>query len=80
MVHGPHEVVAVKIMPKYIQVLVVLILLVVLYELVALNGAYPTITSTVASLPLGWVLVIAAGLIVLAIHFIRAHDRNKEAK
>jgi hypothetical protein len=59
-------------------VLAVLAAAIVAYELVAaVTNVYPTITETVATFPLGWVLVLAAIFAWLPVHFTRAWRRRR---
>jgi uncharacterized membrane protein YedE/YeeE len=51
------------------------------YELVAaFSNVYPTISETVAGLPLAWVIGIAIGLVVLAVHFVRMWQRRNQRR
>lgn len=67
-------------MARYLWVLIALIGSLGVYEAVALSGGYPTITATVVAFPWWAVVLIAAALIVLAVHFVRARSRRQRAK
>jgi len=64
-------------MNRHQWTLLLLIVALVVYELIALGGAYPPITHTVAAWPFLWVYVLAVILAWMAVHFLRAHHRRK---
>ena len=64
-------------MQPFERVLALVTLAPVVYEMVALMGYYPPITTTVTG-SLTLLVIVLAGLAGLAIHFVRAYQRRQK--